>query len=61
MIALSFGDKNIAMRGLALSLASIGALVSGCALNEQSADAQQIDIGMEGMLERYQLKCLLIK
>nr|WP_230964557.1 trypsin-like peptidase domain-containing protein [Pseudomonas aeruginosa] len=45
---MSFGDKNIAMRGLALSLASIGALVSGCALNEQSADAQQIDIGMEG-------------
>ncbi len=47
MIALSFG-KNIAVRCISLSFASIGALISGCALNEQSADTQQIDIGIVG-------------
>lgn len=36
------------MRGVSLFFASIGALISGCALNERSADAQQIDIGMVG-------------
>lgn len=47
MIALSLG-RDLGVKCISLTFALIGALISGCALNEQKSNSLQVDVGIVG-------------